>query len=116
MKDFKQILLWRRSHQLTLKIYKITLQLPKQDLDELISQMRRLSTAISTAIAGGYGRANESELAKTLMQATCSASELEYQLLLVKDLNYLDESLYNELTKEIIEIRMMLYSSIQKLR
>lgn len=116
MRDFKKLLVWQRSHALTLKIYKITIQFPSQELYGLTSQMRRSSASLSTNLAEGCGCDSENELVRFFTIATGSSSELEYQLLLAKDLQYIDETTFNEINKEIIEIRMMLYSFIRKIR
>jgi len=67
-------------------------------------------------IAEGCGRFSEKDFSRFLIIAAGSASELEYQLLLAHDLGYLYDRAYDELNKQINEIKRMLNSFIQKLR
>ena len=111
MRNFKQIVFWQKSHELTLKIYALTkLSFPKDELYGLISQMRRSSSSVPTNIAEGCGRNSNAELKRFLVIAMGSISELEYQLLLSKDLLYITEQDYTLLNNEVIEIRKMIYS------
>jgi four helix bundle protein len=81
----------------------------------LTSQIRRSSVSIPSNIAEGCGRSGTVELARFLHIAMGSASELEYQLLLARDLNYLEASDYERLVSEVVEVKRMLTSFIQKL-
>ena len=116
MRDFRELKVWQKSHQLALEVYKATTVLPKQELYGLTSQIRRSSTSIPTNIAEGCGRSGEAELARFLQIAMGSASELEYQLILTKDLNLLGSTEYEQLTNCTIEVKRMLTSLIQRLK
>lgn len=82
MKNFKELLIWQRSHQLVLEIYIITKSFPKDELFGLTSQMRRSSASIPTNIAEGCGRNSDAEMNRFLIIAQGSAAELEYQIIL----------------------------------
>lgn len=116
MRDFKKLSIWQKSHQLTLKIYAATKTFPKDEIFGIVSQIRRSSTSVPTNIAEGCGRDSDAELIRFLTIASGSVSELEYQVLLSKDLDYLSIIFHEELTNEIIIIRKMIYAFIQKLR
>ena len=116
MKDFKNLKVWNKSHKLTLKIYEITRTFPVEELCGLKSQMRRASVSIPTNIAEGCGRNSDAELARFLEIAMGSASELEYLVLLSKELHFFDDNVYNTLIVEIIGIKQMLATLIKKLR
>ena len=116
MKDFKNLKVWNKSHKLTLKIYETTRTYPLEEIYGLKSQMRRASVSIPTNIAEGCGRNSDAELARFLEIAMGSASELEYLLLLSKDLNFCDNKVYNSLTAEIVEVKQMLATFIKKIR
>ncbi|MCI0554428.1 MAG: four helix bundle protein, partial [Anaerolineae bacterium] len=109
MRDFRKIQVWQKSHKLTLQLYKITSDLPKEELYGLTSQIRRASTSISANIAEGCGRDTQAELARFVHIASGSASELDYHLLLAHDLGFIDEGNYQELEKAISEIKRMLH-------
>lgn len=115
MRDFKKLQVWQKSHLLTLEIYKTTSLFPKDELYGLVSQMRRSSSSIPTNIAEGCGRESNIELNRFLTIAKGSASELEYQLLLAKDLNYIDSVTFLSLDEKINEIRKMIYGYGAKL-
>jgi four helix bundle protein len=115
MRDFTKLNCWQRSHQLTLKIYSITKSFPKDELFGLTSQMRRSSSSTSTNIAEGCGRSSNPQLKRFFDFAAGSISELQYQLILSKDLSYISESIFKELNIETIEIRKMIYSYVAKL-
>ena len=115
MRDFQDLAIWQRSHLLTLRIYSITKEFPKDKMFGLTSQMRRSSSSIPTNIAEGCGRNSNSELNRFFVIAAGSTSELQYQSLLSKDLGYMMESVFKELYDEIIQIRKMIYSYCDKL-
>ena len=116
MRDFKLLKVWQKAHQLTLSVYKETAAFPQAELYGLVSQMRRSSASIPTNIAEGCGRYSKTEFARFLVIAAGSASELEYQLILARDLNFLDASLYKDLENDVIEIKKMLFSFLQRLK
>jgi len=101
---------------LTLAVYKATVPFPKDELYGLTSQIRRACASIPANIAEGCGRYGDAEFARFLRIAMGSASELDYHLLLARDLGFLDEMVYEQLENELREVRRMLNSFIQKLR
>lgn len=114
MKDFRDLQVWRKSHELTLNVYAVTQVFPKQELYGLVSQLRRSSASIPTNIAEGCGRRGNGEFHKFLQIATGSASEVEYQLLLSRDLKYLNVEDYAALHSSTVEVKRMLASLINK--
>jgi len=116
MKNFKDLKVWNKSHKVTLEIYEITKAFPQEEIYGLKSQMRRASVSIPTNIAEGCGRNSDAELARFLEIAMGSASELEYLVILSKDLTFVDMKCYNSLSTEITEIKRMLATLIKKLR
>lgn len=115
MRNFQELLIWEKSHQLTLKVCEISSSFPKSEIYGLTSQIRRSCSSIPTNIAEGCGRNTNPEMRRFLIFSTGSSSELEYQLLLARDLNYLSDPAYKELSDLTIEIRKMIYSFIQNL-
>jgi len=116
MKNFRDLQIWHRSHALTLEVYRITRAFPKSKLHGLVSQMRRSSSSVPTNIAEGCGRNTEKAFARFLYNAMGSASELEYQLILVCDLEYIPRDTHEKTNSELAEIKRMLNAFIQKLR
>lgn len=116
MKNFRDLQIWDRSHQLTLEVYRITRGFPKSETYGLVSQMRRSVSSIPTNIAEGSGRNTEKDFARFLDNAMGSASELEYQLILARDLEYISHDTYESKNRELIEIKRMLNAFLKKLR
>ena len=77
MKDFRQLKVWDRAHQLTLAIYPVTATFPRNETYGLTSQMRRAASSIPSNIAEGCGREGDAELSRFCLMARGSASELE---------------------------------------
>jgi four helix bundle protein len=116
MRDYQRLDIWQRSHRLTLKIYTITQVFPKEEIYGLVSQMRRSSASIPTNIAEGCGRDSSNELKRFLTIAAGSSSEIQYQLILAKDLQYINETLFKELFDEVSQVRKMIYGYTDKLK
>ena len=90
MRDFKKYDIWQLSHTLTLEIYKLTANFPKEEMYGLTSQIRRASASVPTNISEGCGRNSDKEFNHFLNIALGSANETEYLLVLSRDLEYLD--------------------------
>ena len=116
MKNFRELKVWEKAHHLAVAVYKLTTTFPKDELYGLASQIRRSSVSIPANIAEGCGRDGDAELARFLQIAMGSASEVEYHLLLARDLNLLKESDYEQLASDVTDVKRMLASFIQKLR
>ena len=114
MKDFKELKVWAKAHELTLMIYQLTREFPREEIYGLVSQLRRSVVSIGANIAEGYGRRTDGEMARFLQIARGSASETEYHLLLARDLRFLSESDYASTEKKIVEVQRMLTSLVQK--
>ena len=108
MRDFHNLLIWERSHQLTLDIYKVSRSFPKEELFGLTSQIRRAVSSVPTNIAEGCGRNSNKDFAHFLQIAIGSASEVEYELLLAHDLKYINKDEYERLANETVAIRKMI--------
>ena len=115
MKDFRNLKVWEKAHLLTLALYKITTSFPREEAYGLASQMRRAASSIPSNIAEGCGREGDAELARFCIIARGSASELEYQLLLARDLALLQPRDYEELSQQTVEIKRKLTLLVQKL-
>jgi four helix bundle protein len=114
MKDFRDLRVWEKTHELTLDIYRTTATFPRSELYGLVSQIRRCSASIGANIAEGCGRRGNNECQRYLQIASGSASELDYHLLLSKDLGFLRDGEYRELVRNLTGVRKMLTSLLQK--
>lgn len=115
MRDFRKYKVWEQSHQLTLRIYSLTKNFPKEEVYGLVSQIRRASVSIPTNIVEGSGKASEKDFARFLGIAYASAAEVEYLLLLSKDLEITKQDIFTDVTAEVISIKKQLYNLIKTL-
>jgi four helix bundle protein len=114
MKNFRSLKVWEKSHLFTLECYQITATFPKPETYGITSQIRRASSSIPTNIAEGCGRNGNAELHRFLTIAAGSASEVEYLLLLSRDLQYLSNDSHEHLSANVCEIKKMLAALLGK--
>jgi four helix bundle protein len=114
--DYRKLQVWQRAHRLTVEVYLMTRAFPREELYGLTSQLRRAASSVPANIAEGCGRNGDAELARFLGIALGSANELDYHLLLARDLEYLPPSHYERLTIEAQEVAKMLSAFIGRLR
>jgi four helix bundle protein len=116
MQNYKDLKVWEKPHQFTLKVYEETKRFPKEELYSLTNQLRRAASSIPANIAEGCGKNSQAEFAHFLNIAMGSANEAEYFLILSRDLNYLRQEGFDILYKMINEVKGMLISLINKVR
>ena len=116
MQSFRSLRVWEKSHRLTLDVYTSSKSFPREEIYGLTSQMRRASASIGMNIAEGCCRKGNVEMGRFLQIAMGSASEVEYQLLLAHDLDYLQNPEYERLVAQAIEVKRMLSSLMQKVK
>ena len=116
MKNFRDLKVWSKGHELALSIYEETRTFPKEEIYGLTSQMRRASVSIPANIAEGCGQGTDKDFARMLHIAMGSASELEYHALLANDLALLDKDKHHELSTKIGEVKKMLSALIAKVK
>lgn len=95
--DFKKLLIWQKSHELMLKVYKITESLPKEETYNLISQLRRAALSVPANIAESQGRYHYAETIHFLYNARGSAQEVRSLLNAAFDLSFIAKMDYQEL-------------------
>ena len=110
MGDFTKLSVWKKAHDLTLRVYRETSRWPRQELFGLTSQARRAAFSVPANIAEGCGRNTDGELAKHSRNAMGSASELSYYFILAHDLSYMEQPARDECQNSLSEVRRMLAS------
>ena len=115
MSGYKDLNVWRQSYSLVLVIYRISKTFPKDEVYGLTSQMRRSSVSIPSNISEGSKRSSKKDFCQSLRIAQGSGAELETQLLLTKDLNYISDKEYTEATILLEATMKMLTGLINKL-
>jgi four helix bundle protein len=122
VQEFTKLKVWQKAHALTIGVYTATSGYPKEEQFGVANQLRRAATSISANIAEGCGRGSDPDFARFLQIALGSAFELQYFLLLSKDLGYLPveraqgEFGYSALTDATVEVKRMLTALIQRLK
>jgi four helix bundle protein len=116
MQDFTQLKVWQKAHNFTVNLYKITQNFPTEEKFGLTNQIRRASVSIESNISEGCGRNGDKEFSRFLDIAQGSACEVRCQILIARDLGYLDNNKSKLLTDKINEISMMINALNQKLK
>jgi len=116
MKDFRDLKVWQRAHQITLAIYRCTRDFPREETYGIVSQLRRCSSSVAANIAEGCGRSGNAEFGRFLTVAMGSASEVEYFLLLARDLEYLSREKHEAVAQDVAEMRRMLNRLLSKVQ
>ena len=110
VQSFKDLIIWQKSHQLTLDIYKLTKQFPTDEKFGVISQIRRAAYSIPSNIVEGHSRKSAKEFKYFLNISKGSLSELEYFLILSRDMKYITNAEFKEMESKVIEISKILFS------
>tara|TARA_R110001599_G_scaffold151792_5_gene336789 strand:+ start:22 stop:390 length:369 start_codon:yes stop_codon:yes gene_type:complete len=116
MKNFKELEIWQKGHEMAIDIFNLTKTFPSEEKYGLISQMRRSSQSVPTNIAEGCGRNSQKELLRFCSIAMGSASELEYQLILSKDIGFIKTHDYKDTNEKLLTLKKMLNAFMKYLR
>ena len=115
MRDFRELKVWQRAHQLALNLYEETARFPKHEMYGLTQQIRRAAVSIAANISEGAGKNSRPDFARFLQISLGSASEVEYELLLARELGYLSLESHKSLSAHVVETKRMLTGFIQYL-
>ena len=115
-RNFRELLVWQRSMQLTKEVYRRTAALPKSEIFGLQSQMRRAAVSIPSNIAEGHGRLSDQLLRVFLAQARGSLYELETQVQLCEDLDFIPLDQTQELRALCNEVARMINGFLKALK
>jgi four helix bundle protein len=115
MHNFKKLDIWIKSMNIVTEIYKITNTFPSCERFGLVSQMQRSAVSIPTNIAEGSAKTSNKDFARFLEMSIGSSFELETELIVSCNLNYIDTIVYENLLSEIAEIQKMIYGFKNKL-
>jgi four helix bundle protein len=115
MRDFKKYSVWELGHEITLDIYNTTAKFPKEELYGITNQMRRAAYSIPANIVEGCGRESDAEFKRFLTISQGSASELEYFIILSKDLGYLTADSFEIIIDKVNKVRRSVFNLISKL-
>ena len=116
MQDFRQLKVWEKAHHFVLAVYRETSSFPVDERFGLTSQIRRASTSIPTNIAEGCGRSSNPDFARFLGMSMGSASEVEYQIVLARELGFFSHECAEALESDLMEIKRMLNALMQRVQ
>ena len=110
MRNYRDLQVWNKAHDLTLELYRISRAFPREEIYGITNQLRRAAVSIGSNLAEGCGRRTSAELARFVRIAMGSASELDYQLLLCRDLGFINGDDFGHAATRLTEVRKMLTS------
>jgi four helix bundle protein len=110
MRNYRDLQVWTKAHKLTLDLYRLSQTFPREEIYGITSQLRRAAVSIGANLAEGCGRRTSTELARFVRIATGSASELDYHLLLSRDLGFINNEDFKRTSSDLTEVRKMLTS------
>ena len=116
MQNFHELVVWKKSHQFVLNIYKLSKDLPQSENFGLILNLRRSAISMASRIAEGAGKATNEEFDSDLKRARAVGYELEYLLLVARDLHFIQPQAHEELTADVIEVRKMLSGLLKRVK
>lgn len=107
--DYKKLQVWENAISLATSIFEISASFPSSEIYGITSQIRRCAVSIPSNIAEGAGRNSDKSFSHFLSIEYGSACELETQLIIAKNLGYLQETYLSELSEKLGFIQKMIY-------
>lgn len=116
IRSFTDLIAWREAHKLALMIYQFTDDFPVKETYSLVDQIRRCVVSISSNIAEGFSRQSKKEKLQFYYTALGSLTELQNQILIARDVNYLGKEMFNELAEQTILVSKLINGLIKSLK
>jgi len=113
IKSFTDLLVWKKAHRFVLKIYQITRSFPKEEIYALTDQMRRAAVSITSNIAEGFTRRTSADKNHFYYDSLSSLTEIQNQLVVARDLKYINNQIFKELAEHSIEISKLINGLIK---
>ena len=116
IKSFTDLNAWKESHWLVIEIYKITNKFPKEEQFGLTNQIRRAVVSITSNIAEGFSRQSLKEKAQFYSMALGSLTEVQNQLLISRDIKYVDDEIFDKVADRTVVINKLLNGLIKSVK
>lgn len=116
IRSFTDLVAWKEAHKLVVLIYKATEQFPKSEMFSLTDQMKRCGISISSNIAEGFSRYGKKEKIQFYYVAKGSLTELQNQLIIAKEVGYLNKKIFDDLAGQTIQVSKLLIGLIRSIR
>jgi four helix bundle protein len=113
MRNYRDLQVWKKAHDLTLELYRVSQRFPREEIYGITSQLRRAAASRGANLAEGCGRRTSNELARFVRVAMGSASELDYHILLCREIGLMRSDDFSISTAKLTEVRKMLTSFLQ---
>ena len=113
IKSFTDLVAWKEGHKLVLEIYKITKNFPKEELFGLTNQIRRAVVSVTSNIAEGFSRKSYKEKLQFYCIAQGSVTEIQSQLLIARDVNYLENEKFQKIAEQTINVHKLINGLIK---
>lgn len=113
IKSFSDLFAWRKAHKLALDLYIITKKFPREEKYGLVNQIKRASVSITSNIAEGFSRRTSIDKKHFYYNALASLTEVQNQLILARDLHYLDKGLFNVIANDSISVHKLINGLIK---
>jgi four helix bundle protein len=115
IKDYRDLLIWKKGIELTKEIYNITSRFPSNEMYGLTSQLQRASVSIPSNIAEGQARQRSAEFCQFLRVSLGSLAEVETQMVIACELGFTSMNKLEDVRGKITELRKMIYSIQRKI-
>lgn len=116
IKSFTDLIAWKEGHKLVLSVYTLTRSFPREELYSLTDQIRRAVVSITSNIAEGFSRQGAKEKIQFYYMALGSLTEVQNQLLVAKDLNYLKKEDFNNIANQTVKVSKLTNGLIKSLK
>ena len=113
IKSFTDLEAWKESHKFVLIIYKITKEFPRDEMFGITSQLRRAAVSIVSNIAEGFTRESSKEKARFYFISKSSNTEVQSQLLIARDLKYINEEVFKNAASQSITVNKLISGLIK---
>ncbi|OGN19018.1 MAG: hypothetical protein A3F48_04155 [Candidatus Yanofskybacteria bacterium RIFCSPHIGHO2_12_FULL_41_9] len=116
IKSFTNLNAWKTGHSLVVDIYELTKKFPKEELFGLTNQIRRAAVSITSNIAEGFSRQSLKEKAQFYSMSLGSLTEVQNQLLISRDVQYLNKESFDKIAERTVIISKLLNGLIKSIR
>ncbi len=114
MQDYRKLKVWEKAHALVLAIYTLTKMFPREETYGIVAQLRRTAVTVPMKIAEACGQSNDHDFARLMSAAIGAEKELDYLMLLARDLHYMDDAAYDIHRPMADEVAKMLFGLLRK--
>lgn len=113
IKSFTDLNVWQEGHKLVIEVYKLTKTLPQDQMFSLADQLQRAAVSVTSNIAEGFGRQSQKDQTHFLYIAAGSLKEVQNQLLICRDLNYIQQDKFKLLANQTVIVSKLLHGFIK---